>query len=1428
MKEILSKYRERLINLSSRNRSLVMKKIYKKRAFDLSRLNSKDREISDELLEFIISRTEKKLLLLDDPYKERIERINQLEDTIRTDKKNELNELIDKISDTEELKKQKDLINKKYEEKLNTETEKIEKEIEKLIDYSTSLSYLHREINALEKETGRYELFVGYPFVEGRFQDRTFVKAPLLLFPIRILKDNNRWHMQNIQEQDILINKVFVFAYAKYNEIKIKDFETEFSSLDDFNEEKIESILKYLYDNKITIQDIGSRQIERFIDYTEKNIPTYKNGELVLKNYLILGQFPISNSIYNDYQLLEKQDTDNELLRKLLVNGSEYEQTDMDNDNDGDRLSLSEEDIFFLTPLDYSQENAVNNVNKTDQLVIYGPPGTGKSQTIANIITDALAKGKKILMVSQKKAALDVIYNRLSDLNSKITLIHDANKDKKAFYDKVNRIIDDIQVDSNNERIFESIKVKARTIDQGIKSLEKIATILHQPRDFGLTLQQMYSKTKNINSKEDTRFNDFRVFRHNNKFTNYTYQQLRSAIDNISCNIVLDNYFKNKKMLLDNYMLDELNPNFDYLEAQEIENSIEQIAKCTEYIKILSMDNKQFSLLVSKYKEKKYNVADNDLIVLAGDINKSENGYLLVPLNNGRWWSFVYWLNYGKNKKQEEENKKEYNIREQKIYEEIKKWNNIIKEAIDNTEIIKSILKEDSYFKIIGQLLKGEQLSEKLFKLVDAIEDYEEYRTTSYKVNLLSHLEKELLEYANKGTNNSENLKIELNKILDCVILSKILEVEKTIDDTSLLDYSRFDELTASIYKLMIEKNKLTPKLIMNDWNLRLINLMNSGAFREYKRQAGKKRMLWPIRKYITEFETLVFNTFPCWLLSPETVSDILPLNEGMFDMIIFDEASQLFIENAIPTIFRGKQVIVAGDDKQLKPSSTFKVKFDDIDEEEMSLETAAALEEESLLDLAKVNYDSVYLNYHYRSQYDELINFSNYAFYGGKLQVSPNIAHTNAIQPPIQRIKIDGTWIDRKNIKEAEKVVELVSEILMKRKNNETIGIITFNISQKDLIEDLLERKCRIDPEFKVRYTVEIDRKTGNEDVSLFVKNIENVQGDERDIVIFSIGYAPNEHGRISVNFGALSQDGGENRLNVAISRAKRKVFIVTSIEPEELSVDGTKNLGPKLFKKYLQYAKEVSNGNIQNANEILYSLIDSDVEMNKSVNYDSDFEMEVRDALVEKGYIIHTQVGVSGYKIDLAVYDKVSSKYILGIECDGATYHSSKSARERDIHRQRYLESRGWKIVRIWSRDWWRNQSTEINKIESIINLYERKESDKGANKHVELKVVQSNQMRVITNDKAIAHKKPKEKIVGAESLIDRNTIWYGDSVVLRDIVTKETYEITLEANKYNREFMKDIEKKLLGHNIEEKFNYSGFVYEVMKVNKNIRTGL
>mgnify|MGYP000426195737 FL=1 len=231
--------------------------------------------------------------------------------------------------------------------------------------------------------------------------------------------------------------------------------------------------------------------------------------------------------------------------------------------------------------------------------------------------------------------------------------------------------------------------------------------------------------------------------------------------------------------------------------------------------------------------------------------------------------------------------------------------------------------------------------------------------------------------------------------------------------------------------------------------------------------------------------------------------------------------------------------------------------------------------------------------------------------------------------------------------------------------------------------------------------------RYDSGEDQSLFIKNIENVQGDERDIIIFSIAYSKDiKTGRVANRFGMLNQDGGENRLNVAISRAKIKMYIIQSIEAEQLNIESTKNIGPKLFKQYLQYSRSISNGDKEESTSILNYLNIEKKGIDNEDIFDSPFEEEVCEKLRNKNYEVHTQIGDSGYRIDLAIYDVTTSSYILGIECDGAMYHSSISARERDIFRQNFLESRGWIIHRIWSRKWWENQDKEIEKIEEKIS--------------------------------------------------------------------------------------------------------------------------
>ncbi|HWY29086.1 MAG TPA: AAA domain-containing protein, partial [Candidatus Sulfotelmatobacter sp.] len=432
----------------------------------------------------------------------------------------------------------------------------------------------------------------------------------------------------------------------------------------------------------------------------------------------------------------------------------------------------------------------------------------------------------------------------------------------------------------------------------------------------------------------------------------------------------------------------------------------------------------------------------------------------------------------------------------------------------------------------------------------------------------------------------------------------------------------------------------------------------------------------------------------------------------GMFDLVVFDEASQLAVERSLPTLYRAKRVVIAGDEKQLRPFDIFQIKENEEDEE-----IPESLSTESLLMLAKRIFGFRYLLWHYRSKYQELIDFSNHAFYDGQLQVAGSILRDPA-QPPIQWMSVPGSWNERRqNPVEASKVVDLIKDILLKGEKDgsiPSIGVVTFNDPQRQAILDEIDLRTYKDLEFGRVHELADKPKSGNIDDRLFVKNIENVQGDERDIIIFSIGYGKDSQGRLRMIFGSLSVEGGENRLNVAITRAKNQVFIFCSFDPEELKADLASNLGPKLLKNYLQYSEAVSNNRQETVQSILSDLNPEFTRKARDgpVVLESELEHQVYERLTREGFQLDTQVGNSGYRIDLAVaHPKDPSRYILAVECDGSTFHSARSARERDVFRQKFLESRGWVVERVWSRNWWRNPDAEIarlkSRIDSLANL-------------------------------------------------------------------------------------------------------------------------
>lgn len=419
--------------------------------------------------------------------------------------------------------------------------------------------------------------------------------------------------------------------------------------------------------------------------------------------------------------------------------------------------------------------------------------------------------------------------------------------------------------------------------------------------------------------------------------------------------------------------------------------------------------------------------------------------------------------------------------------------------------------------------------------------------------------------------------------------------------------------------------------------------------------------------------------------MGPQAVARYLAPGVIKFDLVIMDEASQLKPEEAIGSVARGGQLVVVGDPKQLPPTSFFSRMTQDGDGGDDHFTTTDA---ESILDVCSSQFRPTRsLRWHYRSQHHSLIAFSNHSFYRGNLVIFPS-PYGSGGKLGVRAVYLaDAIYENQTNLREAKRVVDAVIEHVATRPN-ESLGIVTLNIKQRDLIAELLEERLR-----SVRGVDAYRDHWANEGQPLFIKNLENVQGDERDAIIISTTFGkPPGSNAVRQNFGPISRQGGWRRLNVLFTRAKKSVALYTSLRPEDIVMDGTTPEGTKALRNYLEYARTGSLATIEETGR----------------EPDSDFEISVMDMLKLRGFEVTPQLGVAGYRIDIAVrHPDAPGSYLAAIECDGASYHSALSVRDRDRIRQEVLESLGWRgrIWRIWSTDWFRTPREETEKLISFL---------------------------------------------------------------------------------------------------------------------------
>lgn len=448
------------------------------------------------------------------------------------------------------------------------------------------------------------------------------------------------------------------------------------------------------------------------------------------------------------------------------------------------------------------------------------------------------------------------------------------------------------------------------------------------------------------------------------------------------------------------------------------------------------------------------------------------------------------------------------------------------------------------------------------------------------------------------------------------------------------------------------------------------------------RREGAKQRKHKPVRDLMAATRTVTPSIKPVFMMSPLAVSQYLP-SDMEFDVVIFDEASQVTPGDAINCIYRGKALILAGDDKQLPPTSFFERNTDEDDEEETDVKDF-----QSVLELAKAcgAFNNLGLRWHYRSRHEDLIGFSNYKFYEGKLVTFPS-AHAEGEDVGVEFFHVDGTY--RRgggafNPIEAAKVADRVIEHYTNRPDL-TLGVVTFSVAQADAVQAAID-EARLARRDLDRYFDTEDRLDG-----FFIRALEQVQGDERDVIIFSVGYGPDEAGKISTNFGALNKDKGWRRLNVGITRARQRVEVVASMRAGQIPPSTNENV--EYFRAYLDYAERG-----QQVLAIPYS--------STGLDPDSPFEESVITTLRNWGYVVEPQVGAAGFRIDIGIrHPAYPGMFALGVECDGYQYHSAPAARDRDRLRDQILTGLGWRLHRIWGTAWYRDRTTEEKRLRVAV---------------------------------------------------------------------------------------------------------------------------
>ena len=1122
--------------------------------------------------------------------------------------------------------------------------------------------YLENESDYLEHGVKTFAF--GFPLLVKRSKEdqKKVVIAPLIIWRLDLKMDprnNNLYTLSRSEEDDIVFNPQ-LRAFLKSDErLEISGISEEL--LDDGILEKDE-LLKVV---NTTLRDLKSPEIDGFgeISMCEDKATLVKRtaNTAWIKWSGVFGLFRSQKeSIIKD-------------VEELITGYDKYELEPPEN-------AFKDTFIASANNVDPSQEELLNNLISNRKLIIQGPPGTGKSQSLTALITHGLAHGRKILVVCEKKTAIEVLYNNLSKLGlgHLSATVDDINKDRKKLVAYIRSLIDNPQsvpgaINISKHQLINNrfVEVRSRVVHKLNNTRTKFFSEYTWKEVISEYLYHKGSAGKEIikgtiGSELELNFDEFEYLCGLISDSQSLYSQISALYPEYD--------------ILNQQLFEEVPSQKRLLELREL---------VTDRLQRVSALSERISFIREKY----------------------ETGIIARSVQPGIFDKVLALFN--SKLSQAMKDTKEV----QSLYDKL-----IEDSSLVLNEKLSSSTGKFSYDELNGNLSAAGALFANILQDFGNFTQFYNWKNHARSVKKDSYyrLLKDLTT-----CKDQDWLQVFKGWYFHCLLLANEGSVGQVMkDDQEIIQLKDVDE----------ELRKSQVGAICHRWREIIIDSLNKQSKTDIKQLYNlAKNKRYPVRNSLrrlieNDFDFFT-NIFPVVFVNPSTASSIFPLKENIFDYVIFDEASQLKIEDTFPALVRGKYRIVSGDIHQMPPSDSFASKgaldsVDSLEDEDVENDIDAA-DKESLLKFADdKGYKFSYLNFHYRSRHPYLIDFSNAAFYDSRLVPMP----AGKDYSPISFVSVNGVYENNTNPAEARQVIEILLNEIVPNATGElpSVGVATFNIQQRNLIYELIFQAAEQSEEAYEKISALY--KSG-----LFVKNLENIQGDERDVIIISTTFGYDVTGNFAQRFGPINQEKGYKLLNVIVTRAKSNLYVLTSIPnkyyskyEQELVASGNKGKG--LFYAYLAYAEACSlkNGNVR---ENILSLLEENSETGSgasvttsgsSGNTESVFEEEVLNYLNE--YLsdcnIQLQYRLGGFRIDMMVMNKLNQP-VIAIECDGKSYHSSAEAYRYDLHRQKIIEDLGIKVYRIWSTNWWIDPIAETKKlvkfIESFVKM-DRGENGKG----------------------------------------------------------------------------------------------------------------